>query len=667
MRLWIAEKPNLGRAIAATLPGPHRDRGKWIECAGDEVVGWCVGHLFEPGPPEVYNESYKTWQLQHLPIIPDEWRLLPRASTRDLIETLRALAARATSIVHCGDPGREGQLLVDQCIGQIGFRGPVERVRVHDMNAIAEAISAIEPNKKFFHLSQSALARQRADWLYGMNLTRLYTLRGKQGGHDSLLSVGRVQTPLLALVVRRDLEIENFSPKPYYVLRAQMVCSSGTFSATWKPGSSVENFIDPEGYFVNRAKALELSSQLTGAAGLCTVASTKRETAGPPLAYSLVDLQIEADRLLGLTAQQTVDVCQSLYEVHRLTTYPRSDCSFLPEGQLSQSPLVLQAIAATAANLGGLVAAADPARRSRAFDDKKVGEHHAIIPTTLAAPNATLSAAERSVYELVARRYIAQFFGPHIFNTAAIEVLVKDEVFTASGRQTLDEGWRVTRPPSAARAASSAEDGREVVQLPAITKGDAVTAAEVAALEKKTKPPKRFTDGTLVEAMKGIAKYVDDPKIKAVLKEQGLGTSATRAGILETLFKREFLERRDKHVISTELGRMLIAAMPPLATKPDLTAVWELAMERISQGQMSLDQFLQAMLRQLRQLIDAGIQGGPIKAPGAKPCPSCGTGVLRERKSKTGGFVGCSRWPDCAHIEGPRARPHARGATVPAG
>jgi DNA topoisomerase III len=663
MRLWIAEKPAMGRAIAKELPGPHRDCRSYIECGEGNVVTWCVGHVLEQAPPEAYDERLKVWRLEHLPIVPAKWQLLPKESTKEALSTVKALLPRAKSVVHAGDEGREGQLLVDEVLDYCGYRGPVERFRTADLTppGIRVAIANLQPNQRYLHLSQSALARQRADWLFGMNLSRLYTVKGREGGLDCVLSVGRVQTPVLGLVVQRDLEIENFQPKPYYVLRAVIASEGGNFVATWEPGPSSEPFLDPEGRLISRERAIELARALGGSAGSCTKAVTERKSESAPLPYSLVDLQVDAERVLSLTAQQTLDTCQSLYEVHRLATYPRSDCNYLPTGQFAMAPDVLAAIRVNMLELEPIVSAAEVGRRSRAWDDAKITEHHAIIPTASRAPGTKLSPAERGVYELICRRYVAQFYRPHVYNTAKLELTVKDEVFVARGRQTVDEGWRLTLAAAAAGPApgAAAMDADEEVagQLPRLEKGAPVTAAEVKALEKKTKPPKRFTDGTLLLAMTGISRFVSEPQIKAILKERdGIGTEATRAGILEMLCKRGFVVRQGRHMISTPLGRMLISMLPPLARSPDLTAVWELGIKKVSLGQMTLDEFLQAMLRQLMQLIETGKRTPPPRAAGARPCPGCGTGVVRERNSKKGPFRGCTRWPECDYVERPVAR-----------
>jgi DNA topoisomerase III len=655
MRLIIAEKPSLARAIAAVLPGPQRPRASSIECAGGaDVVAWCVGHILEQAAPEAYDERLKTWRLEDLPIAPSTWKLVPKE--KDLLANLQQLLRRADRVVHAGDPDREGQLLVDEVLVHLGYRGPVDRLLISDQNpeAVAHALRALRPNADFRGLSEAALARQRADWLYGMNLTRLYTLLGRGGGHDGVLSVGRVQTPVLGLVVRRDLEIEGFKPKPYFVLQASITTSAGTFLATWKPGPSAEQFLDPEGRLTHSDKAAQLAVALTGAQGRISRATTERKSESPPLPYSLPDLQVDAAKLLGFSVKDTLDLAQALYETHRLTTYPRSDCPYLPEGHLGQAATVLAAIEGTAPGLAELVRRADRGLRSRAWNDSKVTAHHAIIPTGSSVASGRLSEEELALYGLISRRYIAQFYPPYVYNAAAIEADIAGEAFVATGRQLVSEGWRATllRPP-----AKKVDDGGddepagESGTLPAGVKdGDPATATEVKALARKTRSPKRFDDASLMEAMIGISRFVDDPNVKRVLREtDGIGTPATQANIVETLFKRGFLEKRKRQIISTATGRLLIASLPALATTPDMTAVWELAIRRIADRQVSLDDFLRRVLKQVQQLIEAGRKAGALRAAGATPCPQQGcTGILRERKGKRGPFFACTRWPECS-------------------
>ncbi|MEP6653472.1 MAG: DNA topoisomerase III [Myxococcales bacterium] len=620
MRLFVAEKPSLARAIAAVLPGPQHRRDGFIQCGAADVVTWCAGHILEAAPPDAYDPAYKQWRVAHLPIAPREWKL--SVSAPDLLKTIKNLLPRATRVVHAGDPDREGQLLVDEVLEFLGYRGPVDRVLISDLNppAVRKALADLRPNTRYRGLYEAALARQRADWLYGINLTRLYTLLGRAGGYDGVLSVGRVQTPLLGLIVRRDLEIERFQLRTYYVCQADVRTSGGMFRALWQPGDTTAGVIDEAGRLVSRERADALRGTVSGRPGTVAAYSRDKKTDAPPLTYSLPDLQIDAGRRLGLSPKSTLEACQALYETHRLITYPRSDCPYLPEGHFGQATGVLTAMGRNFPELLPLIGAADPARRSRAWNDKKVSAHHAIIPTGVVKYAAELSATERGIHELVARRYLAQFFPPIQYYETKIDLTAGSERFRAVGRQLVAEGWRAVlgRPP--------AEDETEKSQhqlaatggqsLPTLQVGAAVTFGEIVTTEHRTAPPRRFTDATLIQAMTGIARYVSDARIRQILQEtDGIGTPATQAQIIETLFQRRFIEKRGRSVVSTPIGRALIQTLPHIATWPDMTALWEAGIRRIADGHMHLDTFLSTVSEQLRDLIVAGRAQGPLHVP----------------------------------------------------
>lgn len=653
MRLFVAEKPSLARAIADALPGPQTKRRGFIECGSEDVVAWCAGHILELAEPEQYAAEYKTWRVEHLPIVPAQWRLTPTAP--ELLGTIRSLLPRASRVVHAGDPDREGQLLIDEVLEFLGYCGPVDRLLISDLNlpAVRRALAELQSNARYRGLYEAALARQRADWLYGMNLTRLYTLLGRAGGYDGVLSVGRVQTPLLGLIVRRDLEIERFQPRVYYTVRAEVHCSGGGFTATWQPPADLEaGLLDDSKRLINREHAERVQRRATSQPATIASCSRVGKAEAPPLPYALADLQIDAGKRLGLGPKEVLDATQALYESHQLVTYPRSDCSYLPEGQHDLATTVLAAVATNLPLLVPAIAKADRSCRSRAWNDKKVTAHHAIIPTAVAKPDAHLTAAERGIYELVARRYVAQFYPPHEFDEAKIEVLVADELFRAVGRQTIAEGWRVlgTEPALDDRAEDREGDTRA---LPLVRQGESVHCGDVTIVDKRTTPPKRFTESTLIQAMTGIARFVDDPKIRQLLREtDGIGTPATQAKIIDTLFERRFIEKQGRHVVSTPVARALIRILPATATRPDMTALWEVAMRRIAEGGMSLDLFLGGVIEQLRKLVDTGRALPALEVPGFRGCaaPGC-AGRLRLRSGKSGTFWSCTRYPDCRYTE----------------
>jgi DNA topoisomerase-3 len=654
MRLIIAEKPSLARAIADVLPPPHRRQDGYIECGGD-VVTWCAGHILELADADEYAPEYRTWSMDHLPITPATWKHVPKAA--DLLKTIKKLLRQADRVVHAGDPDREGQLLVDEVLEYFEYRGPVDRLLVSDLNppAVRRALAEIKSNDNFRALSLAARGRQRADWLYGINLTRLYTLLGRAGGYDGVLSVGRVQTPLLGIVVRRDLEIEHFKPTPYFVITADLATDNCSCSATWIPGDAVAPHLDVEGRLVSRDVAAAVERRTTGVAGVVTKCTHEKKSEAPPLPYSLADLQIDAGRRMGLGPKQVLDACQALYETHRLTTYPRSDCAYLPEAHLEHAAEVIAAVTANLPSLGSAAAAAHVQLRSRAWDDRKITAHHAIIPTPLRRPDAALNDAERGIYDLICRRYLAQFYPGFEFNQSVLDVLIADERFTARGRQPLRPGWRALYTSNPTPDGDDDQDiADEQAILPLVEEGARVSATSVSVVDKQTSPPKRFTEASLVQAMTGVARFVSDPKVKKLLQEtDGIGTPATQAGIIETLFERGFVEKRRRQIVSTPIARLLVQALPAVATTPDLTAYWEAAMRKIADGQMPLDAFLAGVRKQLTELVSAGRSLGVLSIPGAtRLCTRSGcSGTMRLRQGSHGRFWSCSRYPECRQAE----------------
>ncbi|HEY4016262.1 MAG TPA: DNA topoisomerase III [Polyangiaceae bacterium] len=624
MRLFIAEKPSLARAIAEALPAPHRRGAHHIECGRDDVVAWCAGHILEAAPPEAYGD-YRAWRLEHLPITPARWKLDPRAP--ELLKSIETLLRRAARVVHAGDPDREGQLLVDEVLVFLGYRGPVERLLVRDLSpeAVRRQLAALEDNARYRPLYESALARQRADWLYGMNMTRLYTLLGRAAGYDGVLSVGRVQTPLLGLIVARDAAIAGFTAVPYFALTATIRTPTGdAFRAIWSPGNTVEAHFDSDKRLLSSAVAQEVRARVEGQAGSVAACTKDKKSEAPPLPYALAALQIDGATRLGLSAQQVLVACQSLYETHRLLTYPRSDCAHLPENHHGQAKDVLRAITRRAPVLAAAAAGADLAIRSKAWNDKKVTAHHAIIPTpTASAGTPALTPHERAIYELVGRRYLAQFYPPHEFLETRIELDVAGERFVATGRQILSPGWKALGSHSEENGHGDREGNEEdgsvtEASLPGLEAGALVTAVEVAVTEKKTQPPKAFTDATLISAMCSVARFVTDPTVKKILTEtDGIGTPATRAAIIETLFARGYIRRAGKTILSTDTGRVLIRSLPQVATTPDMTALWEAAIRAIADRTQTLDAFLARVEVQLRELVAQGRTMGRVAVPAA--------------------------------------------------
>lgn len=572
MRLFIAEKPSLGRAIADVLPKPHRRGEGFIACGNDQIVTWCVGHLLEQAQPDVYDSRYARWSLVDLPIIPEKWRLQPRPSVAKQLKVVEGLLAKADEVVHAGDPDREGQLLVDEVLDYLQLpaekRSKVQRCLINDLNpqAVERAINRLRENREFIPLCVSALARARADWLYGINMTRAWTLLGRNAGYDGVLSVGRVQTPVLGLVVRRDEEIANFIPKDYFEVKAHIVTpDESRFTANWIPSEACEPWQDEEGRLLKRSLAEHVVARISGQPALVTAYSDKRENDIAPLPFSLSSLQIEAAKRFGLSAQAVLDICQRLYETHKLITYPRSDSRYLPDEHFAGRHAVLNAIQSHQPDLTP-PADFDADRKNRCWDDKKVDAHHAIIPTARASA-VKLNENEQQIYGLVARQYLMQFCPDAVYRKCTIDLDIAGGKFVAKARFLAEAGWR------ALLGGKERDEENDGMPLPVVAKDDELLCERGEVLAKQTQPPRHFTDATLLSAMTGIARFMQDKELKKVLRAtDGLGTEATRAGIIELLFRRSFLHKKGRYIHSTEAGKALIHSLPDLAARPDMTA-----------------------------------------------------------------------------------------------
>ncbi|SFG61568.1 DNA topoisomerase III [Neptunomonas qingdaonensis] len=646
MILYIAEKPSLGRAIADALPTPHKKGDGCIYVGKGDVVSWCIGHLLEQAQPESYDPVFKKWSIAHLPIVPDQWKLEVKPKTKKQFTILKKLIKQADVLVNVGDPDREGQILVDEVISFSGVsaskRAAAKRCLISDLNinAVKKSLNNLRDNSEFISLATSALARARADWLYGINMTRLCTLQGQKSGFNGVLSIGRVQTPLLGLVVHRDLEIEGFVSKPFYEVFVTLKTAAGErYQAKWKPSEACESFMDEDGRVLSRKLADNVVARVVDQNGTVKKVQQGKKKQPAPLPYNLSALQIDAAKRYGLSAKQVLDLCQQLYEKHKLITYPRSDCRYLPMEHYSGAQQVTAAIAKTCHKLSDAVAKADLRLKSKAWNDAKISAHHAIIPTAKSVDSSRLSSGEANLYELIARQYLIQFYPPFEYMDKQIDTEVSGGLFIAKQKDVLAEGWKTLFPQSKSSGnrsktsdsspGESAEEAFSGVRLPDVQQGDAVLCTEAHVDEKQTSPPKHFTDATLLAAMTGIARFVSDPVIKKVLREtDGLGTEATRAGIIELLFTRQFLTRSGKEIRATDVGRQLITSLPENMTHPDMTAHWESQLEAISQRELAYNHFMQPMALSLRELIE---EVGAVRFDGLQ---GKGKAMVRPRRKK---------------------------------
>ena len=669
MRLFIAEKPSLGQALAQGIGSGKKESGYISLNGGNDIVTWCFGHILEQLNPDEYDEKYKRWRMEDLPILPEKWKLKVKPDAAKQFKVVKELAAKADTIVNAGDPDREGQLLVDEVLEYIGNRKPVQRILLNalDEKSVKEALRDLRDNRDFQGLKNSALGRSRADWLVGMNLSRAYSIRAQQAGYDGSISVGRVMTPTMALVVRREEEIKNFHPVKYFTVEALLHHEMGNIPAVWQIPADTEG-VDSEGRLVERSVADTLLQKLQdapkGTRGKILSVEEKKQQEGQRLPYSLSALQIEAGKRYGYSPQTVLDTMQSLYE-KKLTTYPRSDCDYLPENQFDEAGQVLASVQAIPReDISRMVEQADTSIRSRAWNDKKISAHHAIIPTRIAPDFGTLSDCEQNLYCMVAQAYLAQFFPVHTYLSTVIRVEYMGEQFAGKGRTVTEIGWKAVygdaqeaqvrgqahgcAAPAPAKQSLEETEKEPELTLPVVSEGDEVEYLEGRISEKTTKAPSRFTPATLLKAMKEIHKYVLDVNLRAELKEcSGIGTEATRAGIIEKLQNSDFLVLSKKYLLPTDKANLAVKILPESLTYPDTTAVWEKELEDVAKGAMTLEDFSRKQEQSLSGLLEQAKTVTITASPKAVLCPKCGK-PMRRRKGKNGFFWGCTGYPGCS-------------------
>lgn len=641
MRLFIAEKPSLGRAIAETI-GTKKSHKGYIECNNGDIVTWCIGHLLEQAEPEHYDEALKSWSLDTLPIIPKEWVYVAKKETQDQLNVVLELIGKSDIIVNAGDPDREGAYLVNEVLEFANISqekwDKAERVLINDLNqkAIENALESIEPNSKHLAMSDAAKCRSRADWLIGMNISRICTILGKRQGHPNVFSFGRVQTPTCQLVVKRDLEIANFKPVPFFDVELHCEQDGIAFKAKWQ----IPDSINEDKRCLDKATAQAVIDSIGTQATVISF-DTKRAKSQPPLPFSLKTLQEAMSSQYGYGAKETLDIAQSLYEKHKIVSYPRTDQQYLTTIKRDEIELIL-------ANLEGVnnkelaawATEADTSLVSPCWNDKKLEgkAHTAIIPTTRAPDLEALDDKELNVFHAIACRYLAQFFPVAEDDQTVIELKAGAHNFKTTGTVEVVKGWRVVL---------GKDKEKEEQSLPALTQDQAIAVLKAELLEKKTTPPKPFTEGTLLTAMCNIAKEVTDPTLKAKLKETaGLGTEATRAGMIETLKERGYLETKGKSIVSTPLGQMLILGLPNKLRDPAMTAIWEQQLDVVENGECSLEKFMSVIEKTVKTYVDDFKSGKLIFKLPESTLPKCPkkdcAGFAIEYDGKKGKAFKCS-------------------------
>lgn len=635
MRLIIAEKPSLGREIANTLGVKSRETASILTSSGDRVT-WAFGHLLQQAEPDHYlsdsvptnEKGKKVWRLEDLPILPEEFAMIVK--DKDIFAHMKQIKVwinEADSIIHAGDPDREGQIIVDEILEMLNNKKPVQRLWLQDLTqkGISRALANMKDNQAYAPLSHSALGRQRGDWLVGMNLTRAMTLVNST---RSLLSVGRVQSAVAMLVVQRDLAIENFVAKDFFELFAH---TQNALSAKY---IMTDDMTDDQGYCTN-ASVLEAVKQQVLNKGYITVDEVNRKTvkSNAPLPYSLSLLQKEANKRYGFSAQQVLDIAQKLYEA-KLTSYPRTDCQYLAENQHGQAKQILESLSTSYATA---VAGADASLKSSAYNDSKVTAHTAIIPTGKEAQG--LSDSEQKLFDMIAIAFIAQFYPAQISEATEIKLSCDHHKFIAKGKVVVEKGWTAI-----------IDDESKDKTLPSVAQGDQLALSDVELVAKKTTPPQRFTEGTLIDAMLNIAKYVTNESDKAQLKESdGIGTEATRGNIIETLKTREYIEVKGKQIISTTKARDLMQVLPSELSSPVMTATWERKLKEVESKTLTLEAFEQDIKEfvkaQVETIKSMSVAIGKSREQAQEDaalgvCPKCGKGHIIENQKA----FGCSDW-----------------------
>ncbi len=620
MRLFLCEKPSQAKDIAKVLGATRRGDGCWL---GAEVtVTWCIGHLLETAPPDAYDPRYKRWALADLPIVPAQWKMRVKPRTASQFKAVKRLLGEARELVIATDADREGEMIARELVEHCRYRGPIQRLWLSALDdaSIRKALGALKPGAETFSLYHSALGRSRADWLIGMNMSRLFTLLGRQSGYQGVLPVGRVQTPTLRLVVDRDRSIADFVPVPYWAIDVALLADGTAFTAQWR---APDDACDDQGRCLNPALAQAAATAMGAVADARVVKlRTERVREAPPLLFDLGTLQEVCSKKLGLGAQETLDIAQALYETHKVITYPRSDCGYLPLSQHGEAPQILAALGRADPGLAELMPHLQPQRRSRAWNDAKVSAHHGIIPTAATVDLGRLVGKQRAVYTLVRARYLAQFLPNHEYDRTQADFDCAGQALRAVGKRIVEPGWRRALPE-----ALNPAKGREIAPpqaLPALREGQDCAVAGVTLKDLWTQPPKPFTEGDLIKAMKNVAKLVDDPRLKQKLKDTtGIGTEATRAGIIQGLLDRGYLLKQGKALAASPAAFGLIDAVPRAIADPGTTAIWEQALDMVQSGEMSLEEFVAKqsawMSKQVQRCVGLRLTiSGPAPA-GAAP------------------------------------------------
>ena len=613
--LVIAEKPSVGRDIARVLG--CREKGDGLLAGGNYIVSWAVGHLAALCNPEDYNPAWKKWSMETLPIMPEQMQLQAVVSGRAQLAVLKKLlrSPEVESLICATDSGREGELIFRYIYQLCGCHKPFRRLWVSSMTdeALREGFASLRPGADYDNLFASARCRSEADWLVGINASRAYTLK-----YNTLLSIGRVQTPTLAIIVARAQEIAAFVPEEYWELRADFGLADGqTYWGVWQDKQGKTRLIGPQA--AEQAKALQ--AEVKGRPAQVLQVGREEKSQPPPLLYDLTELQRDCNRRYGYSAQKTLDIAQSLYERRKLLTYPRTDSRYLSDDLAPHLASRVQRLAGLAqfSDLAAPLLGQPLPLSKRIIDNSKISDHHAIIPTEGNLRLEGLTPDELRVFRLVALRFLAVFYPPYRYAVTKVltqvqtEANPQGELFASRGQEVLQAGWQAVYqqlqaweaaegPPK--KSAALKKGGKEEEQqLPSLQEGQQAQVLAVKSCRKKTQPPKPYTEAGLLSAMENAGRFVEDEALREQLKENGLGTPATRAAIIERLLKVGYIRRQGKNLLPTEKGERLMEVVPPELKSPETTGKWERGLSAIAGGRMTDEVFMASIRRYVQYLV----------------------------------------------------------------
>ena len=657
MRVFLCEKPSQAKDVANALGIKQRQNGYFTN--GNDSVTWAIGHLLSQAQPEHYQPDLardkKGWDVSLLPVIPQNWTMVLPDKTKDKgrysqLMAIKGLLAKATEVVIATDNDREGETIALEIIEYFGYKGPTKRMLYSSMDAtsLKKAYNSMIDGKQTYSQYIAGLGRMRADWTFGMNVTMALT-----GDNSDMLqqgdvmSAGRVQTPIVYLVVSRELERKNFVPQPFYKFEADFKTKQGekyTGFLKIRP-----EFLDEKtGYLIDENKMKALYEELKSSKEATIIKYEKKQKSEKcPIGFNLSELQKEGSKRFGFSSKKTLEVAQSLYEKHKLTTYPRSDSGYMDENQFPEAAGIINTLKSNfnKKDVDDCINVTNPKRKSAMWNKAKVTAHHAIIPTNVNYDLSKLTKDEYNLYELISKRYLMQFMPEYTFLSVQLETKLVNDIFTTSGNTTVDMGWKIADP-------KSKEKNQNV---PVLNKGDIVDVIKVANKKDETKPPPSYTEDKLLDDLVNIRRFIENEKLKKIIKNTGIGTEATRANHLDNLFKRAYLKLDGKKILPTDKAYAMIEIVPDILKKPETTAYWEEELNQIVIGKRTLEQFMGKVNDVANRMIKDVKEGKcKLKKPVSGnssgkmyTCDKCGSVVKRVRSKKTKKHLWVCNKEDC--------------------